>query len=131
MHYKIHLVYLNDVYKLIDVADHLLHEWSALSSLYTFGHVCLLFPRAARDRVCIRLNIFVSCFHVQRVIEEGVLQLPKDRLRKFPELKFKYVEESSPEEFFIPYVWTLIYQSSGLYWTPESVGLFDPLGQDA
>uniref|UniRef100_A0A2P2I3T6 Dymeclin n=1 Tax=Hirondellea gigas TaxID=1518452 RepID=A0A2P2I3T6_9CRUS len=71
-----------------------------------------------------------SVADVQEVIEQGVLQLPKDRLRKFPELKFKYVEESSPEEFFIPYVWTLVYQSSGLYWPPDSVALFDTSGQD-
>jgi len=67
---------------------------------------------------------------IQEVIEQGVMQLPKDRLRKFPELKFKYVEESSPEEFFIPYVWTLIYQSSGIYWASKNISLFDPTGQD-
>ncbi|KAA0192535.1 hypothetical protein HAZT_HAZT001279 [Hyalella azteca] len=68
-----------------------------------------------------------SVSDVLQVIEEGVLQLPKDRLHKFPELKFKYVEESSPEEFFMPYVWTLVYQSSGLYWNPSRVSLIDPI----
>ena len=29
------------------------------------------------------------------------------RLNRLPDLKFKYVEEEEPEEFFIPYVWTL------------------------
>lgn len=29
------------------------------------------------------------------------------RLQKFPDLKFKYVEEEEPEEFFVPYIWTL------------------------
>ncbi|CAL4091898.1 unnamed protein product, partial [Meganyctiphanes norvegica] len=61
---------------------------------------------------------------VQEVIQQGVLHLPKDRLKKFPELKFKYVEENEPEEFFIPYVWTLVYQSSGLYWDPECIAMF-------
>jgi len=28
--------------------------------------------------------------------------------QKFPELKFKYVEEESPEDFFVPYVWRLV-----------------------
>lgn len=82
------------------------------------------------EYVCYKI-IFFHVALKQRVIEEGVLQLPKDRLRKFPELKFKYVEESSPEEFFIPYVWTLVYQSSGLYWRPDSVVLFDPSSQDS
>lgn len=35
-------------------------------------------------------------------------------LKDFQELKFKYVEEDSPDEFFIPYVWSLVYRHSGL-----------------
>ncbi|KAL4430623.1 hypothetical protein ABPG75_005879 [Micractinium tetrahymenae] len=31
----------------------------------------------------------------------------RDRLRPFPELRFTYEEEASPEEFFVPYVWSL------------------------
>lgn len=46
-------------------------------------------------------------------------------LQKFPELKFKYVEEEQPEEFFIPYVWSLVYNSAvGLYWSPQDIQLF-------
>ncbi|XP_071824894.1 dymeclin-like isoform X2 [Apostichopus japonicus] len=58
------------------------------------------------------------------LIKQSMLQWPRDRLRKFPELKFKYVEEEQPEEFFIPYVWTLCYHSSSLYWDPDRVELF-------
>ncbi|KAK2516966.1 hypothetical protein Q9233_013433 [Columba guinea] len=44
---------------------------------------------------------------------------------KFPELKFKYVEEEQPEEFFIPYVWSLVYNSAvALYWNPHEIQLF-------
>ncbi|XP_035415791.1 dymeclin isoform X2 [Cygnus atratus] len=44
---------------------------------------------------------------------------------KFPELKFKYVEEEQPEEFFIPYVWSLVYNSAvALYWNPRNIQLF-------
>ncbi|XP_074851898.1 dymeclin isoform X4 [Carettochelys insculpta] len=44
---------------------------------------------------------------------------------KFPELKFKYVEEEQPEEFFIPYVWSLVYNSAvALYWNPQDIQLF-------
>ncbi|KXJ28564.1 dymeclin [Exaiptasia diaphana] len=60
------------------------------------------------------------------VIKQGALQWPKDRLKKFPELKFKYVEEEQPEEFFIPYVWSLVYKSSLLYWNPEHIEIFHP-----
>ena len=46
-------------------------------------------------------------------------------LQKFPELKFKYVEEEQPEEFFIPYVWSLVYNSAvGIYWNPQDIQLF-------
>lgn len=46
-------------------------------------------------------------------------------LQKFPELKFKYVEEEQPEEFFIPYVWSLVYNSAvALYWNPQDIQLF-------
>ena len=44
--------------------------------------------------------------------------------QKFPELKFKYVEEDQPEEFFIPYVWSLVYHSSNLYFNASRIQLF-------
>ncbi|XP_018411239.1 PREDICTED: dymeclin isoform X2 [Nanorana parkeri] len=67
----------------------------------------------------------LSVERVQEVIKQGAVALPKDRLRKFPELKFKYVEEEQPEEFFIPYVWSLVYNSGvGLYWNPQDIQLF-------
>ncbi|KAM3937919.1 dymeclin isoform 2-T2 [Leptodactylus fuscus] len=67
----------------------------------------------------------LSVERVLEVIKQGAVALPKDRLRKFPELKFKYVEEEQPEEFFIPYVWSLVYNSGvGLYWNPQDIQLF-------
>ncbi|XP_058850139.1 dymeclin-like isoform X1 [Acipenser ruthenus] len=67
----------------------------------------------------------LSVERVQEVIKQGAAALPKDRLKKFPELKFKYVEEDQPEEFFIPYVWSLVYNSTvGLYWSPQDIELF-------
>ncbi|XP_072032862.1 dymeclin-like [Amphiura filiformis] len=66
----------------------------------------------------------LSVQEVLEVIKQGMLQWPRDRLRKFPDLKFKYVEEDQPEEFFIPYVWSLVYHSSNLYWDPDRVELF-------
>ncbi|XP_026464132.1 LOW QUALITY PROTEIN: dymeclin-like [Ctenocephalides felis] len=54
-------------------------------------------------------------------INKGSTQWSKDRLRKFPELKFKYVEEESPEEFFIPYIWGLVLNGSALYFNSESL----------
>lgn len=51
-------------------------------------------------------------------------------LQKFPELKFKYVEEEQPEEFFIPYVWSLVYKSSTLYWNADHIQLFHPESEE-
>ncbi|XP_041602527.1 dymeclin isoform X3 [Vulpes lagopus] len=67
----------------------------------------------------------LSVERVLEIIKQGAVALPKDRLKKFPELKFKYVEEEQPEEFFIPYVWSLVYNSAvGLYWKPQDIQLF-------
>ncbi|KAL4617348.1 dymeclin isoform X2 [Arapaima gigas] len=67
----------------------------------------------------------LSVERVQEVIKKGAVALPKDRLKKFPELKFKYVEEDKPEDFFIPYVWSLVFNSGvGLHWSPQGIELF-------
>lgn len=67
----------------------------------------------------------LSVERVQDVIMKGAQALPKDRLKKFPELKFKYVEEDQPEDFFIPYVWSLVFNSGvGLHWSPHGIELF-------
>ncbi|XP_035247003.1 dymeclin isoform X2 [Anguilla anguilla] len=67
----------------------------------------------------------LSVERVQEVIKKGAVALPKDRLKKFPELKFKYVEEDQPEDFFIPYVWSLVFNSGvGLHWSPQGIELF-------
>ena len=45
-------------------------------------------------------------------------------LQKFPDLKFKYVEEDQPEEFFVPYIWTLA--AKKIYWDSANIKLFNP-----
>nr|XP_050856638.1 dymeclin isoform X1 [Vespula vulgaris] len=60
---------------------------------------------------------------VLAIIQQGVTEWPRDRLRKFPELKFKYVEEEQPEEFFIPYVWSIVCQGALLHWSAENIKL--------
>ncbi|XP_014284206.1 dymeclin isoform X3 [Halyomorpha halys] len=52
---------------------------------------------------------------VLKVIVDSSPKWPSHRLQKFPELKFKYVEEEKPEEFFIPYVWSLVSDYSSVY----------------
>lgn len=49
-----------------------------------------------------------------------------ENLQEFQELKFKYVEEDSPDDFFIPYVWSLVYRYSGLGFEQKSLNTFGP-----
>ena len=58
-------------------------------------------------------------------IESGALQWPSDRLKKFPDVTFRYVEDENSDEFFVPYVWKLVYRHSTLHWTPNNVKLFN------
>jgi hypothetical protein len=60
---------------------------------------------------------------VQDVIRQTAMQFPREKLTKFPDLKFKYVEEDQPEDFFVPYVWTLV--SRKIYWNPKNIKLFE------
>ena len=61
---------------------------------------------------------------VHEFIREAVVQIPSHRLKKYPELKFRYIEEEQPEEFFVPYVWSLVFNKSGICWNPGCVQLF-------
>ncbi|RWS23340.1 dymeclin-like protein [Leptotrombidium deliense] len=68
----------------------------------------------------------LSVSEVYEIIQHSSLQWPADRLKKFPELKFRYVEDDQPEEFFIPYIWSLVYKSSGVNFSSQNILLFNP-----
>ncbi|KAF5305088.1 hypothetical protein FQA39_LY09350 [Lamprigera yunnana] len=73
------------------------------------------------DQLAIKSQEHEVDFHeVLLVIQDGAKHWPKEKLTKFPDLKFKYVEEEQPEEFFIPYVWSLVGHHSLLQWGSES-----------
>ncbi|XP_059098834.1 dymeclin-like isoform X2 [Tigriopus californicus] len=59
----------------------------------------------------------LSVTEVQDVIRETAFGFPKEKLARFPDLKFKYVEEEQPEDFFVPYLWSLA--SRKLYWNQK------------
>ncbi|VUZ41047.1 unnamed protein product [Hymenolepis diminuta] len=62
---------------------------------------------------------------VMTVITKAMPDFPRAHtLKEFQELKFKYVEEDSPDEFFIPYVWSLVYRHAGLAFEPKSLNSF-------
>eukprot|EP00731_Ephydatia_muelleri_P017058 Em0010g156a len=62
-----------------------------------------------------------SSAFVLESISQGAMAWPKNRLRVFPDLKFHYVEEEQPDEFFIPYVWTLGTKCGHMYWDSSQV----------
>ncbi|KAJ1365873.1 hypothetical protein KIN20_026335, partial [Parelaphostrongylus tenuis] len=51
--------------------------------------------------------------------------LPTDRLTKFPELRFRYVEDENTVDFFVPYVWRLTMQHSTIIFDSARVKLFN------
>ncbi|KAK0393029.1 hypothetical protein QR680_000022 [Steinernema hermaphroditum] len=55
------------------------------------------------------------------VISKAAIQWPTDRLKKFPDLKFKYVEDENTVDFFVPYIWRLVLEEAGVYWDPDSI----------
>jgi hypothetical protein len=61
---------------------------------------------------------------VHETIAKAAIQWPTDKLKKFPELKFKYVEDENTVDFFVPYIWRLITQTNGIYFPSENIKLF-------
>jgi dymeclin len=51
-----------------------------------------------------------SVDRVRRIISERLLTWRQGLLRPVPELKFSYEEAQGAQEFFLPYLWTLIMQ---------------------
>jgi len=58
---------------------------------------------------------------VQDIVREGCKQFPRESLKSLGELKFKYVEEEEPEEFFIPYIWGL--SSRFMFWNEDMMSI--------
>ena len=53
-----------------------------------------------------------------------------DRLRPLAEMRFVYEEEASPEEFFVPFIWSLAVAATNdatLRWELGSMALLTPL----
>ena len=88
--------------------------------------IVLVYMSSRLEQVGERKGRGLTVDEVQEVVRLGATQFPRDRCRhafifcfipnifllfgrltKLPDLKFKYVEEDKPEDFFIPYVWSL------------------------
>ena len=50
-----------------------------------------------------------------------------DRLSPPEEMRFTYEEEQFPEDFFVPYVWSLAVSSTTIPWNLHAIALFQPV----
>jgi len=49
----------------------------------------------------------------------------ENHFRKFPVMKYRYEEDDEPDEFFVPYCWSIIYNSAPhIGWDIANVRLF-------
>jgi hypothetical protein len=62
---------------------------------------------------------------VMHQIGQAALEWRSDKLRPLADLKFTYEQEPAPEEFFTPYMWSIVHERAGLGWAAERIALFD------
>ena len=56
-----------------------------------------------------------SVAQVLDVIGSGLKTFRRGSFLKFPDLKFKYVEETDSGQFFVPYIWQIVCRKSNLH----------------
>ncbi|KAF9923922.1 hypothetical protein FBU30_006038, partial [Linnemannia zychae] len=56
---------------------------------------------------------------VAQVIQTASRTWPPNLMKTFPDIKFRYEEEEQSNEFFCPYVWSLLYRNMFVYWDEE------------
>ena len=49
------------------------------------------------------------------------------RLSPPEDLRFTYEEEESPEEFFVPYIWSIVVSNTTIPWNLHAIALFQPV----
>ncbi|XP_045508193.1 dymeclin [Colias croceus] len=135
-----HIAVLDEVLRmLLEIINSCLtHQLSNnLNLVYALLHKKQLFQQHSHHSIAQNVEMVIGYFstRLQRVqegaggelgvtevlqcIKKGAEQWSSDRLKKFPDLKFRYVEEERPEEFFTPYVWSLISSCGNIYWASE------------
>lgn len=53
------------------------------------------------------------------------------RLSPPEDLRFTYEEEEFPEDFFVPYVWSIVVSNTTIPWNLQAVALFQPVALKA
>ncbi|PSC74556.1 dymeclin-like isoform X1 [Micractinium conductrix] len=84
------------------------------------------FNRRVEEAVAVGGGAQLSVERLLDIIKHHSRGWRRDRLKPFPELRFTYEEEASPEEFFVPYVWSLAVAQGGIPFTLSAITLFTP-----
>ncbi|CAI5443526.1 unnamed protein product [Caenorhabditis angaria] len=58
------------------------------------------------------------------IIEKEANVWNTEKLAKFPELKFRYVEDENTVDFFVPYIWRISAKNSGINFDASRIKLF-------
>nr|KAJ3420075.1 hypothetical protein HK105_006145 [Polyrhizophydium stewartii] len=66
---------------------------------------------------------------ILKLIDATAKRWTPERLKLFPEVKFQY-EEAEYQRFFVPYVWSLVYQHSLIFWSISKAQLLRELDPD-
>ncbi|XP_076805659.1 dymeclin-like [Clavelina lepadiformis] len=56
---------------------------------------------------------------IQIIISDSAKHMPEFESQKVSSMKFHYVEEESSKDFFIPYIWSIVFNESGMNWNTE------------
>ncbi|EGF78915.1 hypothetical protein BATDEDRAFT_90322 [Batrachochytrium dendrobatidis JAM81] len=67
---------------------------------------------------------------ILKLIDETGLRWAPGNLKEFPDVKFQYEEETEYQKFFVPYIWSLVYQHAHIYWNPTKAVLLYLLDPD-
>lgn len=106
--------------------------------------ISLAKPAATSAIVAMRVTWMLVCQHVKGPCFVGTKGLKpcvggcllclqswrSDKLRHLPEMRFVYEEEAAPEEFFVPYCWSLAVTATGnrlMNWNLGAVALLTQL----
>ena len=93
----------------------------SIADASSMGKLCCVTGHGHRD---VMLN------HGCLPCAEGLRVWKGDGVQRTPDLHFTYEEEAAAEDFFVPYIWTLVVSSTSLPWNSRSISLFAPSGQD-
>eukprot|EP00842_Homolaphlyctis_polyrhiza_P001841 jgi/Hompol1/2658/HPOL_005483-RA len=71
---------------------------------------------------------------ILKLIDSTAKRWAASRVQRFPDVKFQYEEDVEYQRFFIPYVWSLVYRHSLIYWIimqglQDQVPTRQPVGQ--